>query len=97
MGDPAVSVSLSIYQLLVLAGGLIGAFWTIHMLIVNTKLKNLESKLTTTEDNLFSKLREVKDSINTINELITTIQTLYHDLDKQVAVKSVQTKRGNND
>lgn len=94
MTEPAVAISLTIYQLLLIVGGIIAAFWVLHMAIVNHKISNLENKLKTTEHSVFSKLKEVSEQLSHINTTVTEVHTLYHDLDKQVAVSEATKQRG---
>jgi uncharacterized membrane protein YgaE (UPF0421/DUF939 family) len=96
MTEPAAEISLSIYHVLVLVGALISAFWVLHMAIVNHKLKSLREKVESIENNTFSKLDEVNKGLETINSTVTQVHTLYHDLDKQVAVAQATKERGKN-
>jgi uncharacterized membrane protein len=94
MAEPAAAVSLTIYQVIMIVGIVIAAFWVLHMAIVNHKINAINDKIKGVEDNVFSKLREVNSQLEGINTTITEVHTLYHDLDKQVAVSEATKQRG---
>ena len=79
MDEPAISVSLTIYQLIMLVGVVIVAFWALHLTIVNIKIKNLREYTT-------EKLKQVDDAITPLTRLISSLEKQLSGLDKKLAV-----------